>query len=310
MQDSEYLGDLGGLSAHRQLVLLDPRGTGRSATPADPTSYRCDRQVDDVEALREHLGLDQVDLLAHSAGANLALLYAARHPHRVGTLVLVTPSTFAVGISATGESRLETARLRRDEPWFGPAYAALQAIVAGDATDDSWTAIQPFFYGRWDATAQDHQAAQDGHRNDEAAGVFGADGVYDPAATRAQLAAVTTPSPADRRGGGPELDPRRRGRARRPVPERRARRPARSRPLPMARRRSPVRRDDRNVPGLTWTATALVEWRDLVATRRQGPPLSATRSVPRGVNGPRAGAAAARTRGSPPRRCRGPWRRR
>ena len=193
MQDSEYLGELGGLSAHRQLVLLDPRGTGRSATPADPTSYRCDRLVDDVEALREHLGLDQIDLLAHSAGANLALLYAARHPQRVGKLVLVTPSTFAVGISATGESRLETARLRRDEPWFGPAYAALQAIVAGDATDDSWTAIQPFFYGRWDAVAQDHQAAQDGHRNDEAAAAFGADGVYDPAATRAQLAAVTAP---------------------------------------------------------------------------------------------------------------------
>ena len=190
MQDSMYLGDLGGLSAHRQLVLLDPRGTGRSARPADPTSYRCDRQVDDVDALRDHLGLDQVDLLAHSAGANLALLYAARHPERVGALVLVTPSTFAVGISATGESRLETARLRRDEPWFGPAYAALQAIVAGDASDDRWTAIQPFFYGRWDAGAQDHQAAQDGHRNDEAAGMFGADGVYDPAATRAQLAAV------------------------------------------------------------------------------------------------------------------------
>ena len=193
MQDSEYLGDLGGLSGHRQLVLLDPRGTGRSASPADPRSYRCDRQVGDVEALREHLGLDQIDLLAHSAGANLALLYSARHPQRVGKLVLVTPSTFAVGISATGESRLEAARSRRDEPWFDLAHTALQAIVAGDATDDSWTAIQPFFYGRWDAVAQRHQAAQDGHRNDEAAAAFGADGGYDPAATRAQLAAVTAP---------------------------------------------------------------------------------------------------------------------
>lgn len=193
MEDTAYLGDLGGLSAHRQLLLLDPRGTGRSATPADPTSYRCDRQVDDVEALREHLGLDRVDLLAHSAGANLALLYAARHPHRVGKLVLVTPSTFAVGISATGESRLETARLRRGEPWFDPAYAALQAIVAGEGTDGSWTAIRPFFCGRWDAAAQAHQAAQEGHRNDDAAAVFGADGVYDPAATRAQLAGVAAP---------------------------------------------------------------------------------------------------------------------
>jgi pimeloyl-ACP methyl ester carboxylesterase len=58
MQASAYLGDLGGLSAHRSLVLLDLRGTGASAIPADPATYRCDRQVDDVEALRVHLGLD------------------------------------------------------------------------------------------------------------------------------------------------------------------------------------------------------------------------------------------------------------
>ena len=35
MQDSVYLGDLGGLPRHRQLVVLDLRGTGRSATPDD-----------------------------------------------------------------------------------------------------------------------------------------------------------------------------------------------------------------------------------------------------------------------------------
>ncbi|MET7501519.1 alpha/beta hydrolase [Streptomyces microflavus] len=66
-------GDLGGLSAHRRLVLLDLRGTGRSAFPDSATSYSCDRQVADVEALRDHLGLARVDVPAHSAGANLAM---------------------------------------------------------------------------------------------------------------------------------------------------------------------------------------------------------------------------------------------
>lgn len=193
MQDSVYLGELGSLSAHRQLIMMDQRGTGRSATPEDAASYRCDRLVDDVEALRQHLDLDQLDLLAHSAGANLAALYVARHPERVRKLVLITPSTFAVGITATGEGRLEIALLRKDEPWFGAAFAALEAIVAGNATDDSWTAIEPFFYGRWDAAAQAHQAAQDGHRNAEAAAVFGSEGAFDPDATRAALAAFTTP---------------------------------------------------------------------------------------------------------------------
>jgi len=193
MQDCDYLGDLGGLSAHRQLIMMDPRGTGQSAIPQDAASYRCDRLVDDVEALREHLGLDRLDLLAHCAGANLAALYAARYSQRVGKLALITPSTFAVGIAASGESRLEVARLRRDEPWFRPAFAALEAIVAGKATADSRKAIDPFFYGRWDAIARNHQAAQDGHKNAEAAAAFGAEGAYDPDATRAALAAFDAP---------------------------------------------------------------------------------------------------------------------
>ncbi|GGL23763.1 alpha/beta fold hydrolase [Planomonospora parontospora] len=193
MQDSAYLGELGGLSAHRRLIMVDPRGTGRSATPEDTASYRCDRLVGDVEALRAHLGLDRLDLLAHSAGANLAVLYAARHPERVGRLALITPSTFAVGIAATRESRLEVARLRRDEPWFGPAFAALEAVMAGDATEEDHKAIDPFFHGRWDAAAQAHQAAQDGRRNREAAAVFGAEGAYDPDATRTALAAFGAP---------------------------------------------------------------------------------------------------------------------
>jgi proline iminopeptidase len=193
MQDSVYLGELGGLSAHRQLIMVDPRGTGRSAIPEDAASYRCDRLIDDVEALREHLGLDRLDLLAHSAGGNLAALYVARHPERVGRLALITPSTRAVGLAATGETRLEIARLRKDEPWFGAAFAALEKIVAGNATDDSWKAVDPFFHGRWDAAAQAHHAAQDGHRNKEAAAVFGAEGVFDPDATRAALSAFDAP---------------------------------------------------------------------------------------------------------------------
>jgi proline iminopeptidase len=193
MQDTAYLGDLGGLSAHHELIMMDLRGTGRSAVPEDTTSYRCDRLVDDVEALRRHLGLDRVDVLAHCAGANLAALYAAERPGRVGRLALVTPSTTAVGIAATGEQRLDVARRRAGEPWFDAAFAALAAIVAGDATEDHWAAIEPFLYGRWDAAAQAHQAAQAGHRNEQAAAAFGGEGVFDARRTRAALAALDAP---------------------------------------------------------------------------------------------------------------------
>ncbi|MBA3310888.1 MAG: alpha/beta fold hydrolase [Nocardioidaceae bacterium] len=79
LQDSASLGGLGGLSGPLRLIRPDYRGTGRSETPISAASYRCDALVDDVEALREHLRHDQVDVLAHCAGANLAVQYAARH---------------------------------------------------------------------------------------------------------------------------------------------------------------------------------------------------------------------------------------
>ncbi|MGW6980536.1 alpha/beta fold hydrolase [Streptomyces sp. NPDC054932] len=183
--DSAYLGDLGGLSAQRRLIVLDLRGTGRSAVPEDPGSYRCDRLVEDIEALREHLGLARIDLLAHSAGANPATQYAARYPDRLGRLVLIAPGTRAVGIEITGETRREVARLREGEPWFPAAFAALEAIGAGNGSD--WEAISPFFHGRWDAAAQRHQAAARPD-NKEAVALFAAEGAFDPQATRAALA--------------------------------------------------------------------------------------------------------------------------
>ncbi|WP_406120074.1 alpha/beta fold hydrolase [Streptomyces sp. NBC_00989] len=193
MRDSAYLGTLGGLTAHRRLIRLDLRGTGESEVPRDPASYRCDRQVADVEALRGELGLDRVDLLAHSAGANLAALYTARHPGRVARLTLVTPSVYAVGIPISAEDRLTVARLRGSEPWFGPAFAALEEITAGRATPDSWPAIAPFAHARWDETARAFDEADAKQRNAEAATAYTAEGAFDPADTRAALADFTSP---------------------------------------------------------------------------------------------------------------------
>ncbi|MFC8450322.1 alpha/beta fold hydrolase [Kitasatospora sp. NPDC057223] len=188
--DPAYLGDLGGLPAHRRLIVPDLRGTGRSAIPEDVSSYRCDRQVDDIEALRRHLGLPRTDLLAHCAGAGIATQYAARFPEHVGRLALITPSTRAVGIEITAETRRELARLRSAEPWFPEAFAALEAIAGGTGSD--WAAVRPFLCGRWDAAARRHLAAAE-PTNRDAVAHFAADGAFDPGATRAALAAHRGP---------------------------------------------------------------------------------------------------------------------
>jgi pimeloyl-ACP methyl ester carboxylesterase len=190
MQSSAYLGDLGGLPS---LTRLDLRGTGESAIPADPATYRCDRQVDDVEALRVHLGLDRIDLLGHSAGAAVAVSYAARHPDRIGHLVLVAPTPRVVGLEIADADRRQVAELRREEPWFPDAFAALERLQAGDFSDANREAMAPFHYGRWDAVSQATFATTATDMNVVAAAAYYSDGALDPDATRAALARLTAP---------------------------------------------------------------------------------------------------------------------
>src|SRR3954464_11949818 len=72
MLDSAYFLDRGGLAEPRAFGRRALRGTGESGLPADPASYRCDREVADVEAARRHLGLDRLHLGGPPAGANQA----------------------------------------------------------------------------------------------------------------------------------------------------------------------------------------------------------------------------------------------
>lgn len=192
-RDPDYFGDLGGLAEHAGLVFLELRGTGASAFPADPATYRCDQMVEDVEALRAQLGLDQMDLFGHSAGGDLALLYAARYPERIGRLILVTPALVSVGLGVTDGELLANAERRSGEPWFADAKAAVLAAFAGDESAENTRRYRPFYYGRWDEAARAHDAAKAGEQAPALAAGYYADGAFDPAETRAHLAKVTAP---------------------------------------------------------------------------------------------------------------------
>ena len=182
-----YLGDLGGLSAYRQLVILDLRASGESG--GEPA--RCDQLVPDLEALREYLGLEKLSLLGHSAGASLVTRYAESHPERIERLVLATPSPRSIGIDMTAERRRRVLDSRRDEPWYPEVSAAFEAIQTGEGQD--WGALNPAFYGRWDGEAQAQQALEDKLANLEALQAFVSDGAFDPPVTRAALAKVDAP---------------------------------------------------------------------------------------------------------------------
>ena len=131
---SLYLGNLAGLDEDLELVLLDPRGTGGLDRPADPRAYAVDDYADDLEELREHLGVERIDLLGHSHGGVVAMAFAARYPERVGRLILA--STLARWAPEQERAMNEAMAGHADEPWYEDALAALQAEQAGDFSSD------------------------------------------------------------------------------------------------------------------------------------------------------------------------------
>lgn len=191
---SAYLEDLGGLAGERTLVLLDTRATGHSEVPADPSTLRFDRLADDVEALREHLAEEQLDVLGHSAGCLVAQVWAAAHPSRVRSLVLVTPSDRLQGGSREDVAAIRDSR--SDEPWYAEAAEAQDALsYANPAQQQALVrATRPFFYGRWDERTQAHAATADTQSSKRAELGFGA-GVeaVDVAGMLAALAELDVP---------------------------------------------------------------------------------------------------------------------
>jgi pimeloyl-ACP methyl ester carboxylesterase len=192
-RSADYLGDLGGLSQSRQLILLDPRGVGSSDDPADPATLGVNRLVADVEWLRAHLGLERMDLLAHSAGAVLATLYAAAFPERLSSLTLITPGLTAVGVSLTSDQFEAVAGLRAGEPWYQAARAAMDDILAGDQSATAFRASRPLFYARWDAAAQEHAAFGIPERHAAARAGYYAAAELDVPATTAALGKLPAP---------------------------------------------------------------------------------------------------------------------
>ncbi|HQT73217.1 MAG: prolyl aminopeptidase [Acidiphilium sp. 37-67-22] len=71
-----------------RVVIFDQRGAGRSTPLGSLERNTTPALIEDIEALREHLGIRQVLLFGGSWGSTLALAYAQAHPERVMGMVL------------------------------------------------------------------------------------------------------------------------------------------------------------------------------------------------------------------------------
>src|SRR5215813_5734944 len=86
-----YLDDFKYLGSQHTLVSLDLRNRGRSDLLSDPSKLKrgIHQDVDDLENVRQYLGLSRFHLLAHSYAGMIAMLYALKYPSHVDRIVQI-----------------------------------------------------------------------------------------------------------------------------------------------------------------------------------------------------------------------------
>ena len=76
------------LKGHIQLIYFDALGRGKSDTAANVNEYTLERDIDDVEGLRQALHLGKISLLGHSYGGVVAQGYAVKYGQNLSHLIL------------------------------------------------------------------------------------------------------------------------------------------------------------------------------------------------------------------------------
>jgi proline iminopeptidase len=85
-----YLVPLGKLGDDKiKVVMYDQLGCGNSEKPKDISIFTADYYVEEVEGVRQALGLGKINLLGQSWGAQLALLYALKYQQNLKKLISV-----------------------------------------------------------------------------------------------------------------------------------------------------------------------------------------------------------------------------
>jgi proline iminopeptidase len=136
----DYLSPLGALANQRPVIFYDQLGCGRSESPGESSIYTIQRSVDEVDAVRRALGLNEIILYGHSWGSILAIEYLCQGRGRgVQKLVL------AGAIASTPQFVAGAHRLLAQMPnHVGERILALDA--AGKSDTPEYEGLVQSFY--------------------------------------------------------------------------------------------------------------------------------------------------------------------
>jgi proline iminopeptidase len=125
------------------LVYYDHRGNGRSGRPPAAT-ITFEQLCADADALREHLGYEEIAVLGHSYGGFIALEYALRYPESLRRLILLgTSPAFDHGEEVEANARRKGATPEQLE--------ALEATPQDDAEAwRQWKVLESLYFRDYD----------------------------------------------------------------------------------------------------------------------------------------------------------------
>jgi proline iminopeptidase len=111
-----YMIPLPGIEDHCTVVYFDTRHSGGSTGPEDPTQYTLDHLVSDIDALRVHLGADQVFLAGHSGGGHQVLEYGIQHgDHLLGIIAI---NAIVCGDDVRRAESMRRLEAMKDKPYY------------------------------------------------------------------------------------------------------------------------------------------------------------------------------------------------
>ena len=79
------------LSRFCRVIVSDPRGNGRSGTPADADGFADRVQIDDAWAVLDEVGVERAILVGLCTGAGHVVMMAAERPDRVAGICAINP---------------------------------------------------------------------------------------------------------------------------------------------------------------------------------------------------------------------------
>jgi proline iminopeptidase len=132
-------------------IMWEQRGTGRSKLPRyDSSTINLNAYLEDIEALRKHLGSDKFIVVGNSWGMILGLAYAGTYPNAVRAVVTIGsgPITYDyLGVFVDNENvRLGPCEMEIREFWRDPSREAADFQRA--AFERLRAATQAYFYER------------------------------------------------------------------------------------------------------------------------------------------------------------------